>query len=72
MDLVEALVKKAHTPFKNGYPAYMDTYAHVLYRLGRKDEAIEWQTKAVDTQKAVNMPWMHLEVALTKMKAGTL
>ncbi|MEX6686779.1 thioredoxin fold domain-containing protein [Danxiaibacter flavus] len=26
---------------------YIDTYANLLYKLGRKDEAIEWQKKAV-------------------------
>jgi thioredoxin-related protein len=27
-------------------PAYMDTYANLLYKIGRKDEAIEWEKKA--------------------------
>ena len=31
---------------KEQNPAYMDTYANILYRLGRKDEAIEWEQKA--------------------------
>jgi tetratricopeptide (TPR) repeat protein len=32
-------------------PAYMDTYAHILYKLNRFDEAIEWQNKAIEAQK---------------------
>ena len=31
--------------------AYLDTYAHILYRLKRYDEAIEWQNKAIEAQK---------------------
>jgi len=29
-------------------PYYLDTYAHLLYRLGRKQEAIEYQEKAIE------------------------
>lgn len=51
----------------------MDTYARVLYRLGRKEEALEWQTKAVKKEKERNSPMVaSLEEALKKMKAGTL
>ncbi len=27
--------------------AFMDTYANLLYKLGRKDEAIKWEEKAL-------------------------
>lgn len=34
--------------FKNpGLDAYYDTYAHLLYKLDRYDEALDWQAKAV-------------------------
>lgn len=55
-----------------GNPAYIDTYAHLLYKLGRKDEAIEWQTKAVEAQKVTGMSWASMEKDLNEMKAGTL
>jgi tetratricopeptide (TPR) repeat protein len=32
-------------------PAYLDTYAHILYKLNRFDEAIDWQNKAIEAQK---------------------
>ncbi|MCF0070950.1 hypothetical protein LZD49_10740 [Dyadobacter sp. CY261] len=61
---------KNHLPLGN--PAYIDTYAHLLYKLGRKDEAIEWQTKAVEAQKVTGMSWVSMEKDLNEMKAGTL
>lgn len=61
---------KNHLPLGN--PAYIDTYAHLLYKLGRKNEAIEWQTKAVEAQKVTGMSWASMEKALNEMKAGTL
>lgn len=54
-------------------PSSMDTYAHLLYRLGRKQEAIEWQEKAVKKEQERNSPLAGaLQEALKKMKAGTL
>lgn len=51
----------------------LDTYAHILYWLGRKEEALEWQTKAVKKEKERNSPMVgSLEESLKKMKAGTL
>jgi thioredoxin-related protein len=61
---------KQHLPLGN--PAYIDTYARLLYKLGRKDEAIEWQTKAVEAQKVSGMSWVSMEKDLNEMKAGTL
>ncbi|GAB4009309.1 hypothetical protein GCM10028808_17560 [Spirosoma migulaei] len=51
----------------------MDTYAHILYWLGRKEEALEWQTKAVKKEKDRGTPMStSLEATLNKMKNGTL
>jgi thioredoxin-related protein len=61
---------KNHMPL--GQPAYMDTYAHLLYKLNRKPEAIEWQTKAVEAQKVSGMSWTSMEKDLNEMKAGTM
>lgn len=29
-------------------PAFIDTYANILYKLGKKDEALTWEKKAYD------------------------
>ncbi|MEO6636782.1 MAG: thioredoxin fold domain-containing protein [Ginsengibacter sp.] len=29
-------------------PAFLDTYANILYKLGKKDEALTWEKKAMD------------------------
>lgn len=53
--------------------ASMDTYAHLLYRLGRKPEALEWQQKAVRIEEERKSPMVSsLQKSLDKMKAGTL
>jgi len=28
-------------------PMFIDTYANLLYKMGRKEEAIQWQEKAI-------------------------
>jgi tetratricopeptide (TPR) repeat protein len=51
----------------------LDTYAHILYRLGRKDEALTWQRKAINKEKERNSPFVAtLEATLKKMQTGTL
>ena len=51
----------------------MDTYAHILYRLGRKEEALEWQEKAVKSEQERHSPLANtIAESLKKMKAGTL
>ena len=64
------LNKDKNHPMKLGNPAYMDTYAQIAYKLGRVDEAIEWQTKAVEAQKITGNSASSLEATLAKMKAG--
>jgi tetratricopeptide (TPR) repeat protein len=53
-------------------PAYMDTYACLLYRLGKKEEAIQTQMKAIEILKNRGETASSLEVTLNKMKGGTL
>jgi tetratricopeptide (TPR) repeat protein len=72
MELSDDKGKRAHGPFKLGDPNLIDTYAHILYKLGRKDEAVEWQTKAVEAQKVSGMAYESFEIRLNKMKTGTL
>lgn len=49
-------------------PAYLDTYANLLYKLGKKDQAIAMQQKAVDLVAAENKA--QYQVTLEKMKKG--
>lgn len=51
---------------ENQDPNFMDTYANLLYKLGRKKEAISWQEKAVGLAKDKKA----LEETLNKMKKG--
>ena len=49
-------------------PAFMDTYANILYKMGKKDDAIAWEEKAVNMlageEKAT------FQQTLDKMKKG--
>jgi len=49
-------------------PSYLDTYANLLYKLGKKDQAIAMQQKAVDLVAAENKA--QYQVTLDKMKKG--
>lgn len=72
MDLSIAKRSNAANPYRLGDPNFIDTYAHILYKLGRKEDAIEWQTKAVEAQKVSGMAYESFEIRLNKMKTGTL
>ncbi|MEO6686233.1 MAG: hypothetical protein ABIN24_09715 [Dyadobacter sp.] len=50
----------------------LDTNARLLYKLGRKQQAIEMQNKAIQSQKRMGMPSASFEKALAQMMAGTL
>ena len=52
----------------NNKPMFIDTYANILYKLGRKDEAIDWQTKAVALVGEEEKK--HYSETLDKMKKG--
>jgi hypothetical protein len=49
-------------------PAFLDTYANLLYKLGKKNEAIAWQQKAVDASSENERPGY--QTTLDKMKKG--
>jgi thioredoxin-related protein len=49
-------------------PLFINTYANILYRLGKKDEAIKWQEKALATTSDVNKT--SYQETLEKMKKG--
>ncbi len=46
--VAEALEWSKRSFEKDKVPGFIDTYANILYKLGKKDEAIEWEQKAMD------------------------
>jgi thioredoxin-related protein len=59
------------TPGSN-YPNYMDTYANLLHKLGRKEEAIAWQKKAIAAAelKSAEKLIAAMKKTLEKMEKG--
>jgi len=69
MTCVAGALDWSRNSFKdNSEPAYMDTYANLLYKMGRKEEAITWEQKAIDGSD--EMDKKDLQVTLDKMKKG--
>ena len=60
--------------YRDDDPASMDTYAHLLFKLGQKEEAKIWEQKAIDniTIQRKGMGIKTFEEALNKMKNNTL
>ena len=53
-------------------PEFIDTYARILYRLGGKKDAIDWQKKAIAISDSLHRQNDELKEALTKMQSSTL
>jgi thiol-disulfide isomerase/thioredoxin len=53
----------------NNDPTFMDTYANILYKLGKKEEAIRWEEKALGLVSAAGEKKTY-EETLAKMKKG--
>ena len=53
---------------KEQNPAFMDTYANILYRLGKKDEALTWEQKALELVPDAEK--QGYQQTMEKMKAG--
>ncbi|MEP6556829.1 MAG: thioredoxin fold domain-containing protein [Ferruginibacter sp.] len=49
-------------------PMFIDTYANILYKLGKKDEAIVWEQKAIDLVPDAEKA--DYQKTIDKMKAG--
>lgn len=49
-------------------PKYMDTYANILYKMGKKDEALAWEQKALAA--AGHYDRDNIEANMEKMKQG--
>jgi hypothetical protein len=68
MTCVSAILDWSRRLKENSDPGVMDTYANILYKLGKKDDAIALETKALsmlpDGQKG------DLQATLDKMKKG--
>jgi hypothetical protein len=53
-------------------PETLDTYARLLYKSGRPEEAIETEAKAIQQKKKLGYPIGELEATLDKMKSGAI
>jgi tetratricopeptide (TPR) repeat protein len=49
-------------------PLFINTYANILYKLGKTEEAIKWQEKALATTSNINKT--AYQETLDKMKKG--
>lgn len=52
--------------------SFYDTYAQILYRLGGRKDAIEWQEKAVNLSDSLNIPIDNFKETLLKMRNNSL
>jgi thioredoxin-related protein len=50
-------------------PGFMDTYANILYKLGKKDDAITWEQKAADLSASADEKAGY-QATIDKMKKG--
>jgi Thioredoxin-like len=57
--------------FSESYEA-MDTHAHLLYKTGKKQEAIEWESRAIALKKKRGFDTKNLDKELSDMKTGKL
>lgn len=71
-DLEKALVWSKRAREYSEEANTIDTYARLLYKLGRRNEAIQEAERAVQRQKTRNIPSQSFELTLQKMKDGTL
>jgi thioredoxin-related protein len=66
--LNEALNWSKRSFEKNNDPMFIDTYANILYRLGKTKEAIDWETKAMSLAPAEEKA--DYESTLNKFRKG--
>ena len=67
-DLNQSLMWSAKSLEYNRTPGYLDTYAHLLSKLGRKEEAIKIQEEAIAKSKTAGEDSAELEKGLTEIK----
>lgn len=69
MQCIEQALEWSKRSFKDKeIPAFMDTYANLLYKAGKKSEALAWEEKAMN--KAGSEERKNYETTLEKMKKG--
>lgn len=66
--VTEALDWSKRSFQNNNEPMFMDTYANILYKMGKKDDAIAWEEKARDLTTGDDRK--SLEATIDKMKKG--
>ena len=67
-DLLKKMLPLSKASFeKDNNPEAMDTYANLLYKTGSKDQAIEWETKAMNLASTDKDQY---QKTIDKMKAG--
>lgn len=64
-------LKLSENTLKYNLPEYFDTYARILYRIGGRKDAIDWQKKAIAIRDSMMLPNSEYKEALSKMEAGT-
>jgi hypothetical protein len=65
-------LKLSEKTLEYNVPSFIDTYARILYRLGGKKDAIEWQQKAVSIGDSMRQPNDELKKVLVEMQTGIL
>jgi len=65
-------LKLSEQTLRYNYPPYIDTYAQILYKLGGKKDALDWQQKAIDLSDSLHGPSNQLKEVLVKMINGSL
>ena len=69
MNCVTEALEWSKRSFKdNQSPGFMDTYANILYKMGKKDDAIAWEEKAINLGDEATKK--SLQGTLDKMKKG--
>lgn len=69
MQCIEQALEWSKRSFKDKeIPAFMDTYANLLYKAGKKSDALAWEEKAMN--KAGGEERKNYETTLEKMKKG--
>ena len=66
--LSEAVKWSRHSFEDNNNPGFMDTYANLLYKLGKKEEAIAWEIKAMELSSETDKQFFR--ETIEKMKNG--
>jgi len=66
--VTEALEWSKRSFKDNQEPGFMDTYANILYKMGKKDDAIAWEEKARDLSREGDKK--DIQDTIDKMKRG--